>query len=470
MNTPVHALEKTTDHLGGVVRFITAGSVDDGKSTLIGRLLYDTKAVLADQLLALSKTRHARVKAEDAQVDLALLTDGLEAEREQGITIDVAYRYFATARRKFIVADAPGHEQYTRNLVTGASQADVAVILVDATRVDLAQHPAGLLNQTKRHAAIVRLLGLRHVVVAVNKMDLLGFDESVFIRIRQSIALLAETLGLPIPHLIPVSALKGDNVVSLSDQTPWYAGPSLLDWLESVQTYDVPRLNDLRIPVQYVARQDGARSDDFRGYLGQVESGLVRRGQKVVILPSGQQSTITEIHISNGNAARILPQNEAHAAQDERGAEEARQGQSVVLRLADDVDVSRGDLIVAADETPPVLACVLDADVCWLDETPLSLTRKYLLQHSTRTVFAKVRAIDQVLDIQTLSHATGAHQLCTNEIGHISLILQKPVAADLFDESIQTGSFVLIDEATKHTVAAGMIRRVQALADKRGLR
>ena len=462
MNAQVNALEKTAGNLGGVVRFITAGSVDDGKSTLIGRLLYDTKAVLADQLLALSKTRHARVKADDAQVDLALLTDGLEAEREQGITIDVAYRYFATAKRKFIVADAPGHEQYTRNLVTGASQADVAVILVDATRVDLGQHPVGLLDQTKRHAAIVRLLGLRHVVVAVNKMDLLDFDESVFIRIRQSIELLAETLGLPIPHLIPVSALKGDNVVSLSEQTPWYAGPSLLDWLESVDTRYAPRLNHLRIPVQYVARQDGSRSDDFRGYLGQVESGLVRRGQKVVILPSGQLSTVAEIHISNGEQACVKADNEEHSIESDRGAEVARQGQSVVLRLADDVDVSRGDLIVAAEEEAPVLASVLGADVCWLDETALSLSRKYLLQHGTRTVFAKVRAIEQVLDIQTLSHGQGAQQLRTNEIGQISLVLQKPVAADLFDESIQTGSFVLIDEATKHTVAAGMIRRVQA--------
>lgn len=308
----------------------------------------------------------------------------------------------------------------------------------------------------------MRLLGLRHVVVAVNKMDLLGFDESVFIRIRQSIELLAETLGLPIPHLIPVSALKGDNVVSLSEQTPWYAGPSLLDWLESVDTRYAPRLNHLRIPVQYVARQDGSRSDDFRGYLGQVESGLVRRGQKVVILPSGQQSTIAEIHISNGEQACVKADNEEHSIESDRGAEVARQGQSVVLRLADDVDVSRGDLIVAAEQEAPVLASVLGADVCWLDETALSLSRKYLLQHGTRTVFAKVRAIEQVLDIQTLSHGQGAQQLRTNEIGQISLVLQKPVAADLFDESIQTGSFVLIDEATKHTVAAGMIRRVQA--------
>ncbi len=436
----------------GVVRFITAGSVDDGKSTLIGRLLYDSKAVLADQLLALSKTRHARVKAEDAQVDLALLTDGLEAEREQGITIDVAYRYFTTAKRKFIVADAPGHEQYTRNLVTGASQADVAVILVDATRVDLAAEPAGLLAQTKRHAAIVRLLGLRHVVVAVNKMDLLGFDEDVFNKIRTSVEALARTLGLPVPYLIPVSALKGDNVVELSEATPWYAGPSLLQWLEAVDTGTVPRINALRIPVQYVARQDGSAAEDFRGYLGQVESGVVRRGQKITVLPGGQTTTVAEIQVANA----------ACAAFSASGAEHAQAGQSVVIRLTDDVDVSRGDLLVATDEIAPILAKSLQADVCWLDAEPLSLTRKYLLQHTTNTVFAKVRDIEQVLDIQTLSQGLGADTIRTNEIGRINLILQKPIAADLFDDSVATGSFVLIDDATKHTVAAGMIRRVTA--------
>ncbi len=436
----------------GVVRFITAGSVDDGKSTLIGRLLYDTKAVLADQLLALSKTRHARVKAEDAQVDLALLTDGLEAEREQGITIDVAYRYFTTAKRKFIVADAPGHEQYTRNLVTGASQADVAVILVDATRVDLSTSPAGLLAQTKRHAAIVRLLGLRHVVVAVNKMDLLDFDEAVFNKIRTSVEALAHTLGLPVPYLIPVSALKGDNVVELSEATPWYAGPSLLQWLEAVDTRTVPRINALRIPIQYVARQDGSATEDFRGYLGQIEAGKLHRGQQVTVLPGGQTTTVAEIQVAN----------DAGAALTELGAEQAHAGQAVVIRLTDDVDVSRGDLLVATQEATPVLAKTIQADVCWLDAEPLSLSRKYLLQHTTHTVFAKVKDIEQVFDIQTLSQGLGADTIRTNEIGRINLTLQKPIAADVFDDSVATGSFVLIDDATKHTVAAGMIRRVTA--------
>ncbi|MDO8692924.1 MAG: GTP-binding protein [Sheuella sp.] len=447
---------KTLEHSDslGVVRFITAGSVDDGKSTLIGRLLYDSKAVLADQLLALSKTRHARVKANDAQVDLALLTDGLEAEREQGITIDVAYRYFATAKRKFIVADAPGHEQYTRNLVTGASQADVAVILVDATRIDLTLEPAGLLAQTKRHASILRLLGLRHVVVAVNKMDLLDFDENVFNKIRTSVELLARTIGLPVPFMIPVSALRGDNVVDLSDATPWYAGPSLLQWLEEVEIVQSTTLQSLRFPVQYVARQDGSAAEDFRGYLGQVESGQIVRGQTVKILPGGQISTVAEIQVANDYGENLT----------DFGTPQARAGQAVMLRLSEDLDVSRGDMIVSVDASggQPVLAKSLQADVCWLDTEPLSLSRKYLLQHSTQTVFAKIKDIEQVLDIHTLSQGVGAATIHTNEIGRINLILQKPIAADLYDVSIATGSFVLIDDATKHTVAAGMIRHAYA--------
>ncbi len=433
----------------GVIRFITAGSVDDGKSTLIGRLLYDTKAVLADQLLALSKTKHARVTASDAAVDLALLTDGLEAEREQGITIDVAYRYFATAKRKFIVADAPGHEQYTRNLVTGASQADVAVLLVDATRVDLSTKPAGLLAQTKRHSAIVRLLGLRHVVVAVNKMDLLGFDENVFNAIKESIEGLAKTLGLPTPHLIPVSALQGDNVVDQSDKTPWYQGPSLLQWLEGLDTSVVHQVQGLRFPVQYVARQDGSAADDFRGYLGRIESGGIKKGQKVTVLPSGLEATVSEIHVSNDH----------QAIGDAAGVDVAKAGQVIALRLTEDVDISRGDLIVAAlDSDAPTLSKQVSADICWLDSEPLSLARKYVLRHTTNTVFAKVKGIQQVLDVQTLSHGTDIHALNMNEIGRIDLVLQKPIVTDLFDDSPSTGAFVLIDEATNHTVAAGMIR------------
>ncbi len=431
-----------------VVRFITAGSVDDGKSTLIGRLLYDTKAILADQLQALARARHTRVRAEDAEVDLALLTDGLEAEREQGITIDVAYRYFTTPRRKFIVSDAPGHEQYTRNLVTGASQSDVAVILVDATRVDRDVAPAGLLAQTKRHAAIVRLLGLRHVAFAVNKMDLLGFDETVFGQIRASLDDMVARIGLPRAHCIPVSALRGDNVVGISARTPWYSGPSLLQWLEGLQIEAAPALSALRLPVQYVARQDGSAADDFRGYVGRIESGRLRIGQPVTVLPSGLRSIVSELHVSNGKPVR-------------GGVQLATAGQPVVVGLADDLDISRGDLIVATEENdvnPVLVARTLSADICWLDAEPLSLSRKYLLRHTTNTVFAKVKGVRQVLDVQTLSHGERDGAVCINDIGRIDLVLQKPIVTDFFGDSAATGAFVLIDEATQHTVAAGMIR------------
>jgi sulfate adenylyltransferase subunit 1 len=435
----------------GVIRFMTAGSVDDGKSTLIGRLLYDTKAVLSDQLAAVSRSKHARVKAQDAAIDLALLTDGLEAEREQGITIDIAYRYFVTAKRKFIVADAPGHEQYTRNLVTGASQSDVAVILVDATGVDLTATPPILLAQTNRHAAIVRLLGLRHVVFAVNKMDLLDFDQTAFSAISAALIQLSQKLNLPEPSIVPLSALQGDNVVTRSNKMPWYQGPSLLQWLESLDTSVTPSMPALRLPIQYVARQDGSAAEDFRGYLGRVESGELRVGQKITVLPSGVSSTISEIHLSNGvKHLQSMPAETVAVA-----------GSPVMFRLTDDIDVSRGDLIVSAcSETAPVLAKRLCADICWLDAEPLSLSRKYVLQHMTRSVFAKVRAVNQVLDVRTLSSGQSSQTLQMNDIGQVDLDLQKPVMADLFDQLTATGAFVLIDEATQHTVAAGMIRKL----------
>ncbi len=443
----------------GVLRFITAGSVDDGKSTLIGRLLYDTKAVLVDQLQALSKTKHARVTAADAAVDLALLTDGLEAEREQGITIDVAYRYFATSKRKFIVADAPGHEQYTRNLVTGASQADVAVILVDATRVDLSGAEPVLLAQTKRHSAIVKLLGLRHVVFAINKMDLVQFDEAVFNKISGALNQLALTLKLPTPNIIPVSALLGDNVVTLGTHMPWYKGPALLEWLEGLDIQaDLAAVVatskiGLRFPVQFVARQDGSANNDFRGYLGRVESGEIRRGQKITILPSGLSANVAEIHVANDHTS---------IASDD-GAEIAKAGQVVAISLDSDVDVSRGDMFVASEEAhAPKLAKQLVADLCWLDADDLSLARKYILRHTTNSVFTKIKGIERVLDVQTLSHATETHPLKMNDIGRLQLTLQKPIVCDPFDELSATGAFVLIDEATNHTVAAGMIREVLA--------
>jgi len=438
-----------------VVRFITAGSVDDGKSTLIGRLLYDTKSILVDQLESLSKTKHARVTSSDAGVDLALLTDGLEAEREQGITIDVAYRYFSTPKRKFIVADAPGHEQYTRNLVTGASQSDVAVILVDATRVDLNTSPATLLAQTKRHAAIVHLLGLRHIVFAVNKIDLYEFDEKVFNTIKTSIEDLTQKIGLPKPTLIPISALLGANVVTASKNTPWYKGPTLLEWLESLDTSPESEKVALRFPVQYVARQDGSASDDFRGYLGEIASGSIRKGQKIKVLPAGSEATIAEIYLGNRASSKQTYGNNAVDA--------AQTGQAVAIQLSEDIDVSRGSLFISAeDKNPPVLSKQISADLCWLDSEPLSLSRKYALRHTTNTVGAKVKAIQQVLDVQTLSHALETHPLKTNEIGRVDFVLQKPIAADLFDQSQRTGAFILIDEATNHTVAAGMIRGLTA--------
>jgi len=438
-----------------VVRFITAGSVDDGKSTLIGRLLYDTKSILVDQLESLSKTKHARVTSSDAGVDLALLTDGLEAEREQGITIDVAYRYFSTPKRKFIVADAPGHVQYTRNLVTGASQSDVAVILVDASRVDLNTQPATLLAQTKRHAAIVHLLGLRHVVFAVNKMDLFQFDETVFNSIKEAIEDLTEKIGLPKPTLIPVSALLGANVVTASKDTPWYKGPTLLEWLEVLDTSPQSEKTALRFPVQYVARQDGSASDDFRGYLGQIESGSIRKGQKIKVLPGNLEATVSEIYLGNRS-----DRNQAHS---NNAVESAQTGEAVAICLSEDIDVSRGCLFVSTDDTtPPTLSKQLSADLCWLDSEPLSLSRKYALRHTTNTVGAKVKGIQRVLDVETLSHASDIHALNTNEIGRVDFILQKPIVADLFEQSQHTGAFILIDETTNHTVAAGMIREVTA--------
>ena len=435
-----------------VVRFITAGSVDDGKSTLIGRLLYDTKSILVDQLESLSKTKHARVTSSDAGVDLALLTDGLEAEREQGITIDVAYRYFSTTKRKFIVADAPGHEQYTRNLVTGASQSDVAVILVDATRVDLNTSPTTLLAQTKRHAAIVHLLGLRHVVFAVNKMDLFEFDENIFNAITVSIQDLAKKIGLPEPTLIPISALLGANVVTQSKNTLWYKGPTLLEWLESLDTSPESEKLALRFPVQYVARQDGSSSDDFRGYLGEIESGSIRKGQKIKVLPGGSEATVAEIYLGNRSSRE--------QKNGDNAVDSAETGQAVAIQLVEDIDISRGSLFINAEDThPPVLSKQLSADLCWLDSEPLSLSRKYALRHTTNTVSAKVKLIQRVLDVETLSHASDIHALTANEIGRVDFTLQKPIIADLFDQSARTGAFILIDEATNHTVAAGMIRK-----------
>ncbi|MEX3938658.1 sulfate adenylyltransferase subunit 1 [Paraburkholderia sp. BR10937] len=428
----------------GVLRFITAGSVDDGKSTLIGRLLYDSKAVLSDQLSALSRAKNKRTVGDE--IDLSLLTDGLEAEREQGITIDVAYRYFATAKRKFIIADTPGHEQYTRNMVTGASTAHAAIILIDPTRVTVENGVTQLLPQTKRHSAIVKLLGLQHVIVAINKMDLVDYSEATFNLIREAYVALARQLGLNDVRFVPVSALKGDNIVAASERMPWYAGEPLLDVLEQLPVAQATG-EALRFPVQWVARQDGSSADDFRGYMGRVEAGEVKLGDAITVLPAGRSATVAEI---------IAPVPGGTAQVDRAFA-----GQTVTIRLAEDVDVSRGDTFVpAADAAQP--AKKLEADLCWFDDEPLSPQRKYLLKQTTSTVFAKIGAVKQVLDVHTLSHATDRHELAMNDIGRVALSLQKPLVCDLYDANPGTGAFVLIDEATHHTVAAGMIRAFSA--------
>ncbi|MFJ4289157.1 sulfate adenylyltransferase subunit 1 [Cupriavidus sp. NPDC089707] len=423
----------------GLLRFITAGSVDDGKSTLIGRLLYDSKAVLSDQLTALANAKNKRTAGE--QIDFSLLTDGLEAEREQGITIDVAYRYFSTARRKFIIADTPGHEQYTRNMVTGASTAHAAIVLVDATRVTVKDGRAELLAQTKRHSAILKLLEIQHVIVAVNKMDLVEFSEQTFNEIRTAYAELAEQLGLKDVRYVPVSALRGDNIVHESDATPWYQGEPLLPLLEELPVEEAAPEDDaaLRFPVQLVIRQDGSQSDDFRGYAGRVEAGTVRVGQKLRVLPANREAVVAEVLTPNG------------------AAESANVGDTVTVRLAEDVDVSRGDMFVAADATA-ASAKKLQADLCWFDDESLNPSRKYVLKHTTASVFARVSAVDRVLDVHTLSHETGRHDIRLNDIGSVQISLQKPIVCDAYGDNPATGAFVLIDEATNHTVAAGMIR------------
>ncbi|WP_454722705.1 sulfate adenylyltransferase subunit 1 [Cupriavidus ulmosensis] len=423
----------------GLLRFITAGSVDDGKSTLIGRLLYDSKAVLSDQLTALARAKNKRTAGE--QIDFSLLTDGLEAEREQGITIDVAYRYFSTARRKFIIADTPGHEQYTRNMVTGASTAHAAIVLVDATRVTVNDGRAELLAQTKRHSAILKLLEIQHVIVAINKMDLIEYSEARFDQIRNAYTELAAQLGLKDVRYVPVSALRGDNIVHASQAMPWYAGEPLLPLLEALPVEEPAPEGDaaLRFPVQLVIRQDGAQADDFRGYAGRVEAGTVRVGQTLRVLPANRDAVVAEVLTPNGVA------------------ESASVGETVTVRLSEDVDVSRGDMFVAAG-ADSVSAKKLTADLCWFDDESLNPARKYVLKHTTATVFARVSSVDRVLDVHTLSHETGRHNIRLNDIGSVQLSLQKPIVCDAYGDNPATGAFVLIDEATNHTVAAGMIR------------
>ncbi len=433
--TSLHS--NSQSHNRGMLRFITAGSVDDGKSTLIGRLLFDSKGIFADQLDAMARARHKRTVGD--MVDLSLLTDGLEAEREQGITIDVAYRYFATPKRKFIIADAPGHEQYTRNMVTGASTADAVIILIDVSKVNItADGQAELLIQTKRHSTIAKLLQIQHVILAVNKMDLINYDQTIFNQIVSSYQKFAEQLGLKDIHPIPLSALAGDNVVTRSEKMAWYTGPTLIELLESLSVYDDEHQASFRFPVQLVARHNGHEANDFRGYMGRIESGTVNKGDVLVVQPSGQRTTVKDILTLDGSLAT------------------ASAGKSITLLLDDYVDISRGDMLVSAD-APASLLKNFSADVCWLSEEPLDLGRKYWLKHTTRQVAAKVTAIDLLLNINTQQADVGT-ELKLNGIGRIRLMVQQPLAADSYDDIRATGSFILIDEISNQTVAAGMIR------------
>ena len=424
-----------------LLRLATAGSVDDGKSTLVGRLLHDSKAILADQLAAVEQVSRDRGLT---GVDLALLTDGLRAEREQGITIDVAYRYFATARRSFILADCPGHVQYTRNTVTGSSTADVLVLLLDVRK--------GVLEQTRRHLAVAALLRVPHVVVAVNKIDLVGFDEAAYRAVAAQITELAAWLGLPDTVTLPVSALQGDNIVDRSELTPWYDGPSLLGLLEDLETGAPGRSAGFRFGVQLTLRPQSAAVDpqyaEYRGYAGLVSSGQVAVGDQVVVLPEGVRTTVAGIDLAG------------------RRLERAVAGQSVALRLADEVDLARGALISSVADAPEPTVDI-DGTLCWLDERPLRLGQRVLVKHSTRTVQAVVREVVSRLDLDTVA-GVAADGLALNDIGRVSLRLATPVLAEDYADDRTGGAFLLIDPQTARTLAAGMVRGHTVFGDRFG--
>jgi len=422
------AVETPQQRQMDLLRFATAGSVDDGKSTLIGRLLYDSKAIFTDQLEAVEATSRSRG---DEYTNLALLTDGLRAEREQGITIDVAYRYFATPRRKFIIADTPGHIQYTRNMVTGASTADLALILVDARK--------GLVEQSRRHAFLCSLLRVPHLVLCVNKMDLVDYAQPVFERIADEFTSFAAKLEAPDLTVIPISALHGDNLVTRSDRMPWYEGPSLLHHLEHVHIASDRNLVDVRFPVQYVIRPQSTAVPDYRGYAGQVASGVLKPGDEVMVLPSGFTTRITQIETADG----VLP--------------EAYPPMSVTIRLADEIDIARGDLICRPNNAPAV-AQDIEAMICWMDETrPLTVGGKYAIKHTTRTARTVVRGLQYRLDVNTLHRDESATQLALNEIGRVRLRTTVPLLANEYRRNRTTGGFIIIDETTNRTVGAGVI-------------
>ena len=414
---------------GSLLRLATAGSVDDGKSTLIGRLLYDSKAVMEDQLAAVERTSRERG---NEYTDLALVTDGLRSEREQGITIDVAYRYFGTAKRKFIIADTPGHLQYTRNMVTGASTAQLVIVLVDARH--------GLLEQSRRHAFLASLLGVQHIVLAVNKMDLIDWDQERYTWIRDEFHAFAARLDIHDVTTIPMSALHGDNVVTKSDKAPWYDGPPLLSHLEDVYIAGDRNLVDVRFPVQYVIRPQTREHADHRSYAGTVASGIMRPGDEVVVLPGGRTSRITAIDGPQGPVAEAFPP------------------MAVSISLADDIDISRGDLL-ARPQNQPDATTEFDAMVCWMaDEAALEPGRDYIIKHTTRTTRVRVTALDYRLDVNTLHRDKSATALKLNELGRVSLRTQVPLMLDEYSRNAATGSFILIDPDTNVTVAAGMVR------------
>ncbi len=411
-----------------ILRFITAGSVDDGKSTLIGRLLYDSKSIMIDQLEAIEKQSKNK---DDGEIDLALLTDGLRAEREQGITIDVAYKYFNTPRRKFIIADAPGHIQYTRNMVTGASNADLAIILVDARN--------GVVEQTRRHAIIASLLSIPHVVVAINKMDLVNNSEDVYNNIVIDFAEVAFSLGLKDVIYIPISAINGDNIVENSPNFPWYDGASLLEILETVKVASDINYTDARFPVQYVVRPQTDDLHDYRGYAGKIISGIYAKGDKVTILPSGLVSTISQIEIEG------------------KEVEKAYAPQSVILHVEDDIDVSRGDLIVHSHNQPNV-ANEIEVLVCWMATKPLEAGNKYLLQINSRVVKAVVKEIAYRLDVNSLLKEDAPQKAMLNDIVKVTIKTAAPIAFDSYKKLRENGGAILIDETSNVTVGACMIQ------------
>ena len=423
----LHSEGARTAATSDLLRLVTCGSVDDGKSTLIGRLLYDTKQVFVDQMEHVEETSERRG---DGYVNLALLTDGLRAEREQGITIDVAYRGFVTPRRRFQLADAPGHVQYTRNMVTGASTADVAVVLVDARK--------GVIEQTRRHTLIASLLEVPHLVFAVNKMDLVDFDEGRFNEIGQELDELTAALGVRDEVAIPMAALHGDNVVEASDRIAWWRGGTFLEHLEAIELAGDRNLVDRRFPVQWVIRPMSDEHHDYRGYAGQVAGGVWRAGDDVLVLPSGLRTRVASVDTADGPIDEALP------------------GMSVTIRLEDEIDVPRGDMLVDPDDQP-VTARALEATICWMSERPLQAGTRLGVKHTTRAVRAVVESIDGVVDMDTLEQRDAA-EMVLNDIGTVRLRLSAPLMVDPYAENRATGAFILVDEATNDTVAAGMVR------------